>query len=47
MSFTESIKSVLTNFKDFKGRARRSEFWWFLKDSQPGENQWGPNPKGV
>ncbi len=20
---------------------------WFLKDSQPGENQWGPNPKGV
>ena len=120
MSFTESIKSVLTNFKDFRGRARRSEFWWyylfeciinfglsglsnltgikafvwgilvfnvvlfipglallfrrmhdtgksawllipciipmagqifmmlwFLKDSQPGENQWGPNPKGV
>jgi glyoxylase I family protein len=20
---------------------------WFLKDSQPGENQYGPNPKGL
>ena len=66
MSFAEAVKSVITNFKDFHGRARRSEFWWyylfeciipiagqifmmlwFIKDSQPGENQWGPNPKGV
>ncbi|MBP3806635.1 MAG: DUF805 domain-containing protein [Oribacterium sp.] len=119
MSFTEAIRSVLSNYKDFNGRARRSEFWWyylfecivnfslsglshatgikafvwgiyvfnvvlfipglallfrrmhdtgksawlllpciipvigqifmmlwFLKDSQPGENRWGPSPKG-
>lgn len=118
MSFFEAIKSVLTQFNNFHGRARRSEYWyyflfecaidfalsflggrtgigaftivmyifnvvlfvpglallfrrmhdtgksawfllpclipfagqifmmlWFLKDSQPGENQWGPNPK--
>ena len=117
-SFIEALKSVIVNFRDFKGRARRSEYWfyllfectidfglsilanvtginaftiimyvfnivllvpglalcfrrmhdtgksawwllpalisflgqaymmlWFIKDSQPGENQWGPNPK--
>jgi uncharacterized membrane protein YhaH (DUF805 family) len=120
MTFTQAIKSVLTQFNNFHGRARRSEYWyyflfecsidfilsflgnktgisafttvmyifnfalfipglallfrrmhdtgksawlllpciipvagqifmmiWFLKDSQPGENQWGPNPKGI
>ena len=20
---------------------------WFIRDSQPGDNQWGPNPKGI
>lgn len=29
MSFTESIKSCLAKYADFKGRASRSEFWWF------------------
>ena len=29
MSFIEAVRSVITNFKDFKGRARRSEFWWY------------------
>lgn len=120
MSFFEAIKSVITQFNNFHGRAQRSEFWWynlfecvisfglsimgnvtgikafniailvftvvflvpglavcfrrmhdtgksawwllpalipiagqiymmlwFLKDSQPGENQYGPNPKGM
>ena len=120
MSFIEAIKSVITQYSNFHGRARRSEYWyyllfeciidfglsilgnvtgimiflivmwifnlvllvpglavcfrrmhdtgksawflllalipiagqifmmlWFLKDSQPGENQWGPNPKGM
>ena len=65
MSIFEAVRSVITNFKDFHGRARRSEFWWyylfeciinfgliymmlwFLKDSVPGENQYGPTPKGL
>ena len=120
MSIFEAVRSVITNFKDFHGRARRSEFWWynlfeciinfglsflgnmtgirafiwgilvfnvvlfipglallfrrmhdtgksawwllpaiipfagqiymmlwFIKDSVPGENQYGPNPKGL
>ena len=120
MTFVEAIQSVLSNYANFSGRARRSEYWyfvllsvivsavlgvlaqipflgmvatllsgvwslaiivpslalgwrrlhdigksgiWFLivlvplvgeillfiwmcKDSQPGENQYGPNPKG-
>ena len=118
MSFSDAIKSVLSNYANFSGRARRSEYWyfvllniivsvvlgvlaqilgpiatllsgvwslavlvpglalvwrrlhdigksgiwilialvplvgeilllvWFCKDSQPGENQYGPNPKG-
>jgi len=29
MSFGESIKTVFKNLTNFKGRARRSEFWWF------------------
>ena len=120
MTFVEAIQSVFTQFNNFHGRARRSEYWWyllfecvidfglsflgsytgigaftiamyifnlvllvpglalcfrrmhdtgksgwwllpamipiagqiyiilwFLKDSQPGENQYGPNPKGL
>ena len=29
MSFGQSIKTVFGNLTNFKGRARRSEFWWF------------------
>ena len=29
MSIFEAVRSVITNFKDFHGRARRSEFWWY------------------
>ena len=117
MSFTDAVKSVLSQYVGFGGRARRSEYWyfflfylivdvvvmivanvtglswltsiltlalflpnlavsirrlhdigksgwfvlltlipivgiillivWYCKDSMPGENQYGPNPKGV
>ena len=30
MSFMESIKICLAKAFTFKGRARRSEFWWFV-----------------
>lgn len=29
MSFSQSVKSVFDNLLNFKGRARRSELWWF------------------
>lgn len=29
MSFTQAVKSVLTQYAGFSGRARRSEYWWF------------------
>lgn len=29
MSFIESIKTVLSNYAVFNGRARRSEYWWY------------------
>ena len=29
MSFFESIRICLLDFANFKGRSRRSEFWWF------------------
>ena len=29
MSFTEAIRSVFANYATFRGRAPRSEFWWF------------------
>jgi uncharacterized membrane protein YhaH (DUF805 family) len=29
MSFPDAIKSVLSQYAGFKGRARRSEYWWF------------------
>jgi|RhiMethySRZTD1v2_1073278.scaffolds.fasta_scaffold2809733_1 uncharacterized membrane protein YhaH (DUF805 family) len=29
MSFTEAIRSVLTQYVGFSGRARRSEFWYW------------------
>jgi uncharacterized membrane protein YhaH (DUF805 family) len=29
MTFQESIKTCLTKYADFNGRAVRSEYWWF------------------
>lgn len=29
MSFVDAIRSVLTQYVGFRGRARRSEYWWF------------------
>lgn len=29
MSFTAAVRSVLSKYVDFSGRARRSEYWWF------------------
>ena len=29
MSFADSIRTVLSKYATFTGRARRSEFWWF------------------
>ena len=29
MSFGEAVKSGFSNYANFKGRASRSEFWWF------------------
>ena len=28
MSFVDAIKSYFQNYANFKGRARRSEYWW-------------------
>ena len=30
MSFGEAIKTCFKKYFDFKGRARRSEYWWFV-----------------
>lgn len=29
MGFAEAVKSAFSNYVNFKGRAARSEFWWF------------------
>ncbi len=29
MKFQEAVKTCFTKYVDFKGRARRSEYWWF------------------
>ena len=29
MSLPDAVRSVLTQYANFSGRARRSEFWWF------------------
>ncbi|OYX09410.1 MAG: DUF805 domain-containing protein, partial [Rhizobiales bacterium 32-66-8] len=29
MDFTTAIRSCLSQYATFRGRARRSEFWWF------------------
>lgn len=30
MTFTDSIKSCINKYATFKGRAPRSEYWWFI-----------------
>ena len=30
MSFVEAVKTCLSKWKTFSGRATRSEFWWFV-----------------
>lgn len=30
MSFTAAVRSVLSQYVQFGGRARRSEYWWFV-----------------
>jgi len=30
MNMVDAVKSVFTNYVNFKGRARRSEYWWFV-----------------
>jgi len=30
MTFADSIKTCLTKYAEFSGRASRSEFWWFM-----------------
>lgn len=29
LGFGEAVKKVLSNVINFKGRARRSEYWWY------------------
>ena len=30
MSFIDAVQSALTKYATFSGRARRSEYWWFV-----------------
>ena len=30
MSFQEAVAACLRNYAEFTGRARRSEYWWFV-----------------
>ncbi|SDK42051.1 DUF805 domain-containing protein [Aliiruegeria lutimaris] len=30
MTFQEAVKTCLNKYADFKGRARRPEYWWFV-----------------
>lgn len=30
MTFVDSIKTCFSKYADFKGRASRSEYWWFM-----------------
>lgn len=30
MNFMDAVKSVYSNYANFQGRARRSEYWWFV-----------------
>lgn len=30
LSFTDAVRQVFNKYATFKGRARRSEYWWFI-----------------
>jgi uncharacterized membrane protein YhaH (DUF805 family) len=30
MNFMDAVRTCLNNYANFSGRARRSEFWWFI-----------------
>lgn len=30
MTFVDAVKTCLTKYTDFSGRATRSEYWWFV-----------------
>ena len=30
MNLIEAVKSVFTNYANFNGRSRRSEYWWYF-----------------
>lgn len=30
LGFMEAVKNVLSNLTNFNGRARRSEYWWYV-----------------
>ena len=30
LSMGEAVANVFKNYANFKGRARRSEYWWFI-----------------
>jgi len=30
MGFVDAVKSAFSNYANFKGRASRSEYWWFV-----------------
>lgn len=30
LSFTDAVRQVFNKYATFKGRARRSEYWWFV-----------------
>lgn len=30
MSFADAVRTCLSKYADFSGRARRSEYWWFV-----------------
>ena len=34
MGFVDAVKSAYTNYANFSGRARRSEYWWFALFNQ-------------
>jgi uncharacterized membrane protein YhaH (DUF805 family) len=33
MTFGEAIQSVVRNYAEFTGRARRPEFWWWARST--------------
>jgi len=40
----EAVRICLVKYFDFRGRASRSEFWWFVKPGDPKENAYVQHP---